>query len=84
MANAIVGTLILVGAASVIGLPVGIGAGLYLAEHSRNPLGVRHPVPRRRAQWTAVDRDGHLRVAVPRSADRSLLGLGRRASPSPR
>ena len=32
MANAIVGTLILVSIASVIGLPVGIGAGLYLAE----------------------------------------------------
>ncbi len=32
MANAIVGTLILVGIASVIGLPTGIGAGLYLAE----------------------------------------------------
>ncbi len=34
MANAIVGTLILVGLASAIGLPVGIGAGLYLAEHA--------------------------------------------------
>ena len=33
MANAIVGTLILVGIASLVGLPVGIGAGLYLAEH---------------------------------------------------
>jgi len=32
MANAIVGTLILISIASVIGLPVGIGAGLYLAE----------------------------------------------------
>jgi phosphate transport system permease protein len=32
MANAIVGTLVLIGIASVIGLPVGIGAGLYLAE----------------------------------------------------
>jgi phosphate transport system permease protein len=32
MANAIVGTLILIGTASAIGLPVGIGAGLYLAE----------------------------------------------------
>lgn len=32
MANAIVGTLILVGTATSIGLPVGIGAGLYLAE----------------------------------------------------
>lgn len=38
MANAIVGTLILVGTASVIGLPVGIGAGLYLAEQKGNPL----------------------------------------------
>jgi phosphate transport system permease protein len=32
MANAIVGTLILIGTASVVGLPVGVGAGLYLAD----------------------------------------------------
>ena len=32
MANAIVGTLILIGTASAIGLPIGIGAGLYLAD----------------------------------------------------
>ena len=32
MANAIIGTLILIGVASAVGLPVGIGAGLYLAE----------------------------------------------------
>ena len=32
MAHAIVGTLILVGIAGAIGLPVGMGAGLYLAE----------------------------------------------------
>ena len=32
MANAIVGTLILIGIASAVGLPVGVGAGLYLAE----------------------------------------------------
>lgn len=32
MSNAIVGTLILIGIAAAIGLPVGIGAGLYLAE----------------------------------------------------
>jgi len=38
MANAIVGTLILVGLASAIGLPVGIGAGLYLAEHAATRL----------------------------------------------
>jgi phosphate transport system permease protein len=38
MANAIVGTLILIGVASLIGLPIGIGAGLYLAEKRRTPL----------------------------------------------
>lgn len=32
MANAIVGTLILIGIATGLGLPIGIGAGLYLAE----------------------------------------------------
>jgi phosphate transport system permease protein len=38
LANAIVGTLILVGVAAAIGLPVGIGAGLYLAERGRTRL----------------------------------------------
>jgi phosphate transport system permease protein len=38
MANAIVGTLLLIGIASVFGLPVGIGAGLYLAEKRTTPL----------------------------------------------
>jgi phosphate transport system permease protein len=38
LANAIVGTLILVGVAAAIGLPIGIGAGLYLAEHGRTRL----------------------------------------------
>jgi phosphate transport system permease protein len=33
MANAIVGTLLLIALASAIGLPVGIGAGLYLSEY---------------------------------------------------
>ena len=35
MANAIVGTLILVGLACLLGLPVGVGAGVYLAEYGR-------------------------------------------------
>jgi phosphate transport system permease protein len=38
MANAIVGTLILIGIASVIGLPIGIGAGLHLAEKKTTAL----------------------------------------------
>ncbi len=38
MANAIVGTLVLLGIASAIGLPIGIGAGLYLAEQRGTKL----------------------------------------------
>ena len=38
LANGIVGTLILIGLASLIGLPIGIGAGLYLAEKRTTPL----------------------------------------------
>ena len=38
MANAIVGTLILIGIASAVGLPVGIGAGLFLAEQKGTAL----------------------------------------------
>lgn len=38
MANAIIGTVILIGIASAIGLPIGIGAGLYLAEHRGSRL----------------------------------------------
>lgn len=39
MANAIVGSLLLLGYASLIGIPLGIGAGVYLAEYGRNHLG---------------------------------------------
>jgi phosphate transport system permease protein len=35
MANAIVGSMIVLGIGSVIGLPLGIGAGIYLAEFGR-------------------------------------------------
>lgn len=38
MANAIVGTLILIAVAAGVGLPVGIGAGLYLAERKTTKL----------------------------------------------
>jgi phosphate transport system permease protein len=35
MANAIVGSAVLLGMASIIGVPIGIGAGIYLAEFGR-------------------------------------------------
>jgi phosphate transport system permease protein len=39
MANAIVGTLMLLGMASLIGVPLGIVAGVYLSEYRRSRLG---------------------------------------------
>src|SRR5574340_232502 len=39
MANAIAGSAIILGIASVIGVPLGIGAGIYLAEFGRNRFG---------------------------------------------
>jgi phosphate transport system permease protein len=39
MANAIAGSALILGIASIIGVPIGIGAGIYLAEYGRNRLG---------------------------------------------
>ena len=39
MANAIIGSVMILGIASVIGVPFGIGAGIYLAEFGRNRFG---------------------------------------------
>ncbi|HET9408688.1 MAG TPA: phosphate ABC transporter permease PstA [Candidatus Sulfotelmatobacter sp.] len=39
MANAIVGSCFILGIASIIGVPFGIGAGIYLAEYGRNRFG---------------------------------------------
>src|SRR5579872_3651765 len=39
MANAIVGSVLILGIASLIGVPFGIGAGIYLAEFGRNRFG---------------------------------------------
>ena len=39
MANAIVGSVLILGIASIIGVPFGIGAGIYLAEFGRNSFG---------------------------------------------
>src|SRR6516164_3724801 len=39
MANAIVGSLEILGVASLLGVPLGIGTGIYLAEYGRNKWG---------------------------------------------
>src|SRR3979411_1886112 len=39
MPNAIVGSAFILGIASLIGVPLGVGAGIYLAEFGRNRFG---------------------------------------------
>jgi phosphate transport system permease protein len=39
MANAIIGSVLILGIASIFGVPLGIGAGIYLAEFGRNRYG---------------------------------------------
>jgi phosphate transport system permease protein len=39
MANAIAGSILILGIGSLVGVPIGIGAGIYLAEFGRNRLG---------------------------------------------
>jgi len=39
MANSIAGSVLILGIASLLGVPLGIGAGIYLAEYGRNRFG---------------------------------------------
>jgi phosphate transport system permease protein len=39
MANAIAGSVLILGIASLVGVPLGIGSGIYLAEYGRNRFG---------------------------------------------
>src|SRR5262252_4789337 len=39
MANALIGSMIILAIASALGVPIGIGAGVYLAEFGRNRFG---------------------------------------------
>jgi phosphate transport system permease protein len=39
MANAIVGSVVILAIASILGVPLGVGAGIYLAEYGRNRFG---------------------------------------------
>src|SRR5712692_10681612 len=39
MANAIVGSMVILAIASLLGVPLGIGAGIYLSEFGRNRYG---------------------------------------------
>ena len=73
VANAIVGTLLMVGTACLIGIPVGIGAGVFASEYPGQPAGDPLPVRGRRPQRHAVDRHRRLRLDLGRGAAEALL-----------
>ena len=77
MANALYGSLLLVGLATLFAVPVGLFAAIYLAEYRSVRLGSGRPFHRRTARGRAVDRHRHLRLCRGREADGPLLGLGR-------
>ena len=80
MANAIVGTLMLIAIASAIGLPIGIGAGIYLSEKRSTPFA--HSVRFLSDVLNGLPhRDGNLRVGISGSPYGAFLGsrLGSRA-----
>ena len=82
MANAIVGSLILVGLAAAIGVPVGVMAGVFLARStSRLADGVRFVAQVLNGVPSIVVGFGRLRAHGGPHAD--LLGLGRRGGPGP-
>ena len=82
MANAIVGSVEIVGVAALIGLPVGFLAGIYLAEFEDKMFCLAGPLRCRSAERHSVHRGGIFwrgrLVVVPM---RSFSGFGRRRSP---
>ena len=59
--------------ASLIGLPVGIAAGIYCAEYPDQPAHLAHAVRGGRAQRHAVDRGRRLRLGLDRGHAEALL-----------
>jgi len=62
MANAIVGSVFILGIASLIGVPLGIGAGIFLAEFGTQSLRQRHSLHCGRAERSALHRHWHRRL----------------------
>ena len=77
MANAIVGSAEIVLLATLIGLPVGFIAGVYLAEFGGKTFAVPGALHGRSAERHALDRHRHVRMDVDRGPDASLLRASR-------
>ena len=77
--NAIVGSVLMTLLARVIGLPIGIGAGVYLAEFGENWFGKTVRFCRRHFDRRSFDHRRNFYLYTDRFADGQTIGLGRRA-----
>jgi phosphate transport system permease protein len=73
MANALLGTVFLVLLAGAIGIPIAVGAGVFLAEGRTLAPRERRAFHRRRDERDPLDRGRHLRVGLGRRLDGTLL-----------
>ena len=78
MANAMVGSLILIGIASAVAVPVGLIAGVYLSEYSPQAVRVARALHGGRPERHSVDRHRDLRLRPRGPAGPALLGARRR------
>ena len=78
MANAIVGTLMIVALGALFAIPVGVISGIYVAEYAGTRFASIDPVRRRHAERRAVDRHRRLRLRDRGAAVQAVLRARRR------
>jgi ABC-type multidrug transport system fused ATPase/permease subunit len=78
IANAIFGSLAMVLLATFVGTPIGIMAGIYLAEYNTRAARERHALRQRHPAVGSVDRDRPVRLRDRGGVLQVVLGLGRR------
>ena len=83
MANAIVGSAEIVVLATLIGLPIGFFAGIYLAEFGGKTFPFHRALHSGSVERHPLDRDRHLRLDGHRGPDASLLRPRRRDGTEP-
>ena len=78
IANAIVGSVILIALGSLIGMPVGILGGIYLSEFGSNKFGLAASLSDRHAHRNSVDTRRRVCMDGNGSSNGSLFGVVRR------
>ena len=83
MANGMVGSVVLIALASLLGLPVGIFGAIYLSEYGGSRISTIVRFCRRRPRRHPLDHHRHGRLCAAGGADEGIFGPGRRVCPGP-